>query len=159
MHQDFPCKFFHTGLTCNQGDNCKFSHQPLNEQVTRIILQLQYLHFYNERCNFKLYILSILENELLEFVAENNWVETVSFQVKAILLKHLESAPKEILGDFPRLSREGAILMINNTARSLAQGQDVANQKIPSLFELNLSAPTDKNNEKNEKGMLGEKQK
>ncbi|XP_014484881.1 PREDICTED: protein suppressor of sable isoform X2 [Dinoponera quadriceps] len=103
MHQDFPCKFFHTGLKCNQGDNCKFSHQPLSDQV------------------------------------------------KAILLKHLESAPKEILGDFPRLSREGAILMINNTARSLAQGQDTANQKIPSLFELNLTAPTDKNDEKDDK--------
>ncbi|XP_011641735.1 uncharacterized protein LOC105430088 isoform X1 [Pogonomyrmex barbatus] len=103
MHHDFPCKFFHTGLKCNQGDNCKFSHQPLNEQV------------------------------------------------KGILLKHLETAPKEILGDFPRLSREGAMLMINNTARSLAQGQDTTNQKIPSLFELNLSAPVEKTEEKEEK--------
>lgn len=42
--------------------------------------------------------------------------------------------------------------MINNTARSLAQGQDVANQKIPSLFELNLSAPADKNDDKDDKG-------
>ncbi|XP_011261588.1 protein suppressor of sable isoform X3 [Camponotus floridanus] len=103
MHHDFPCKFFHTGLRCNQGDNCKFSHQPLNEQV------------------------------------------------KGILLKHLETAPKEILGDFPRLSREGAIIMINKTARSLAQGQDITNQKIPSLFELNLSAPTEKIDEKEDK--------
>ncbi|XP_071653983.1 uncharacterized protein Su(sable) isoform X3 [Temnothorax longispinosus] len=103
MHHDFPCKFFHTGLKCNQGDNCKFSHQPLNEQV------------------------------------------------KGILLKHLETAPKEILGDFPRLSREGAMLMINNTARSLAQGQDTTNQKIPSLFELNLSVPVEKTDEKEEK--------
>ncbi|XP_043790615.1 uncharacterized protein LOC122713872 isoform X1 [Apis laboriosa] len=106
MHHDFPCKFFHTGLKCNQGENCKFSHQPLNEQV------------------------------------------------KGILLKHLETAPKEILGDFPRLSREGAMLMINNTARTLAQGQETTNPKIPSLFELNISAPTnttEKNNEKEEK--------
>lgn len=44
------------------------------------------------------------------------------------------------------------MLMINNTARSLAQGQDTMNQKIPSLFELNLSAPTEKNDEKDEKG-------
>ncbi|XP_070519803.1 protein suppressor of sable-like isoform X3 [Cardiocondyla obscurior] len=103
MHHDFPCKFFHTGLKCNQGDNCKFSHQPLNEQI------------------------------------------------KGILLKHLETAPKEILGDFPRLSREGAMLMINNTARTLAQGQDASNQKIPSLFELNLSVPGEKTDEKEEK--------
>ncbi|CAK9808243.1 Protein suppressor of sable [Anthophora quadrimaculata] len=107
MHHDFPCKFFHTGLKCNQGENCKFSHQPLNEQV------------------------------------------------KGILLKHLETAPKEILGDFPRLSREGAMLMINNTVRTLAQGQEATNQKIPSLFELNVPAPTtqttDKSNEKEEK--------
>ncbi|XP_078053001.1 suppressor of sable [Augochlora pura] len=106
MHHDFPCKFFHIGLKCNQGENCKFSHQPLSEQV------------------------------------------------KGILLKHLETAPKEILGDFPRLSREGAMLMINNTARTLSQGQDVMNQKIPSLFDLNVPAPTsitDKNNEKEEK--------
>lgn len=89
--------------------------------------------------------------------------------MKGILLKHLETAPKEILGDFPRLSREGAMLMINKTARTLAQGQEVTNQKIPSLFDLNVPAPptttitttittttttstTEKNNEKEEKG-------
>ncbi|XP_020283541.1 protein suppressor of sable isoform X2 [Pseudomyrmex gracilis] len=103
MHHDFPCKFFHTGVKCVQGDNCKFSHKPLNDQV------------------------------------------------KNILLKHLETAPKEILGDFPRLSRESAMLMINNTARSLAQGQDAANQKIPSLFELKVSEPIENLEEKEEK--------
>lgn len=86
-------------------------------------------------------------------------LKLVLLQVKAILLKHLESAPKEILGDFPRLSREGAMLMINNTARSLAQGQDTVNQKIPSLFELNLPAPSDKNDEKEERGNLESTQK
>lgn len=61
--------------------------------------------------------------------------------MKNILLKHLETAPKEILGDFPRLSREGALMMINNTQRIHLCGEDSSNSKIPSLFELNLSAP------------------
>lgn len=49
--------------------------------------------------------------------------------------------------------------MINNTARSLAQGQDTTNQKIPSLFELNLSAPVEKTDEKEEKGNFFNKSK
>ncbi|KAH0560285.1 hypothetical protein KQX54_003216 [Cotesia glomerata] len=107
MHHDFPCKFFHTGLKCIQGDNCKFSHEPLNEQV------------------------------------------------KNILLKHLETAPKEILGEFPRLSREGALMMINNTARNVAQGQDASTQKIPSLFDVTLPAPGNNlsNNDKDEESL------
>ena len=63
--------------------------------------------------------------------------------MKSILLKHLETAPKEILGNFPRLSREGAMYLINATEKSLAHGQDAANQKIPSLFELKVPVPTD----------------
>ncbi|XP_015174026.1 PREDICTED: protein suppressor of sable isoform X1 [Polistes dominula] len=114
MHHDFPCKFFHTGMNCLQGDNCKFSHQPLNEQV------------------------------------------------KAILLKHLETAPKEILGDFPRMSREKASSLINNTALTFSQGQDTTNPKIPSLFELNVPAPIitlDKNENKDEKKETSNQQK
>lgn len=62
-------------------------------------------------------------------------------QVKNILLKHLETAPKEILGNFPRLSREGALSLINNTEKSLLQGISGTNQKIPSLFELKVPTP------------------
>ena len=36
-------------------------------------------------------------------------------ETRAILLKHLESAPKEILGDFPRMTRNQAMQLIYNT--------------------------------------------
>lgn len=61
--------------------------------------------------------------------------------MKNILLKHLETAPKEILGNFPRLSREGALSLINNTEKSIAQGHGISPQKIPSLFELKVPTP------------------
>lgn len=70
-------------------------------------------------------------------------------QLRALLLKHLETAPKEILGDFPRLPRETAIGMLNATHQKLlvkfgmepdpgaanASGQS---SKLPSLLDLSF---------------------
>uniref|UniRef100_A0A1L8DCD2 C3H1-type domain-containing protein n=1 Tax=Nyssomyia neivai TaxID=330878 RepID=A0A1L8DCD2_9DIPT len=56
----------------------------------------------------------------------------LSNQLRNILLKHLETAPKEILGDFPRLGRDHAVNMLNLTHKKLMgehEEADTKNQK------------------------------
>lgn len=73
-------------------------------------------------------------------------------QLRAVLLKHLETAPKEILGDFPRIARENAINMINAQHQKLlvkfgmepepstnASNSSAQASKLPSLLDINFS--------------------
>ena len=83
--------------------------------------------------------------------------------LKMILLKHLDTAPKEILGDFPRIGRENALKMIAVTHAKLmiefkmaepAPPPSVHNStqsKIPSLLEMNIKPPEFKDNLSNRK--------
>lgn len=77
----------------------------------------------------------------------------LSDNLKQILLKHLDTAPKEILGDFPRIGRENASKMIAQTHVKLCQEFNIPlpeAAKIPSLLELNLKPPqNDKKSNKN----------
>uniref|UniRef100_A0A1Q3EZ80 C3H1-type domain-containing protein n=1 Tax=Culex tarsalis TaxID=7177 RepID=A0A1Q3EZ80_CULTA len=69
-------------------------------------------------------------------------------ELRVILLKHLETAPQEILGDFPRINRESAIKMVNATHQKLTNkagkasgggGEGAAaadGEKIPSLLDM-----------------------
>ncbi|VEN42163.1 unnamed protein product [Callosobruchus maculatus] len=103
MHSEFPCKFYHTGLNCTQGDNCKFAHgKPLSDGL------------------------------------------------KQILFKHIETAPRDILGGFPRLNRDEVLSMINVTQSKLQQehGMPVSETNesdpkggIPSLFDISVPCP------------------
>lgn len=40
MHEEFPCKFYHSGLQCQNGENCKFAHGvPLSDGLKRLLLK------------------------------------------------------------------------------------------------------------------------
>ncbi|CAH1711525.1 unnamed protein product [Chironomus riparius] len=72
----------------------------------------------------------------------------LSDNLKQILLKHLDTAPKEILGDFPRIGRENATKMISQTHVKLCQEYNIplpenekVLSKIPALLEMKLNPP------------------
>lgn len=52
--------------------------------------------------------------------------EPLTDELRAILMKHLETAPQEILGDFPRIGRESAANMVNATHRKLMEKYGMA---------------------------------
>jgi hypothetical protein len=83
-------------------------------------------------------------------------------QLRMILLKHLETAPKEILGDFPRLNHDTAVKMLTNTHKRLTEEYEARHRPpssavtqqqaskmddsksedgIPSLFDINAMKP------------------
>lgn len=65
-------------------------------------------------------------------------------ELRVILLKHLETAPQEILGDFPRINRESAVKMVNATHQKLLNKNKQSEQggaadgaeQIPSLLDM-----------------------
>lgn len=40
MHSEFPCKYYHTGMKCFAGPNCRFSHAKLDEEQKKVLLKV-----------------------------------------------------------------------------------------------------------------------
>jgi hypothetical protein len=101
-------------------------------------------------------------------------------QLRIILLKHLETAPKEILGDFPRLSHETAVKMLTATHKKLVDECEARNKPavtvpplaskeetgttislsaaqlkaIPSLFDIQTVKPPNSQMRNNDSGSV-----
>lgn len=75
--------------------------------------------------------------------------------LKQILFKHIETAPRDILGGFPRLSREETLQMMDDTQKNLTdlykekdQTEDTKEDSsedlsIPSLFDISVPVPNE----------------
>lgn len=146
---DGLCLYYMQGK-CHKGDDCVYSHDaqpPRKMELCKFYLmdccakrdKCLYMHA-DFPCKYYHTGLPCIYKDECKFAHGKPLTENL----KNILLKHIESAPKEILGDFPRLHREGALQMINTTQAKLIQqfseseGDD---RGIPSLFDLNIINP------------------
>ncbi|KAL0838810.1 hypothetical protein ABMA28_016847 [Loxostege sticticalis] len=148
---DGLCLYYMQGK-CHKGDDCIYSHDaqpPRKMELCKFYLmdccakrdKCLYMHA-DFPCKYYHTGLPCIYKDECKFAHGQPLTENL----KNILLKHIESAPKEILGDFPRLHREGALQMIQNTQMKLAQqlysGNSEGDDKgIPSLFDLNIPNP------------------
>nr|XP_003465076.1 zinc finger CCCH domain-containing protein 8 [Cavia porcellus] len=40
LHNEYPCKFYHTGTKCYQGEHCRFSHAPLTAETQELLAKV-----------------------------------------------------------------------------------------------------------------------
>ncbi|XP_063536443.1 protein suppressor of sable isoform X1 [Cydia strobilella] len=144
---DGVCVYFMQGK-CHKGDDCIFSHDalpPRKMELCKFYLmdccakrdKCLYMHA-DFPCKYYHTGLPCIYKDECKFAHG----KPLNENLKNILLKHIESAPKEILGDFPRLNREGALKMMQQTQAKLIQqfteNNDGQEKNIPSLFEINI---------------------
>ena len=147
---DGVCLYYMQGK-CHKGDDCIYSHDaqpPRKMELCKFYLmdccakrdKCLYMHA-DFPCKYYHTGLPCIYKDDCKFAHG----KPLSDALKNILLKHIESAPKEILGDFPRLNREGALKMLQTTQGKLIQQYSETpennDKNIPSLFELTIPNP------------------
>lgn len=83
--------------------------------------------------------------------------QPLSEELRNILLKHLETAPKEILGNFKRLSREMALSMVTKRHEELCRTFNVQNVWAPCSAS-SLPIHSNRRNNMNNKNMHDQQQ-
>lgn len=143
---DGVCLFYMQGK-CYKGDDCVYSHDA------RPPRKMELCKFYLMDCCAKrdkcLYLHSDFPCKFYHTGLPCDYKEDCKFahgkplseNFKMILIKHIESAPKEILGNFPRLSRESAMMMITNTQKRLQKEFSDGLSPPNSSDELTLNKP------------------
>ncbi|CAH1118378.1 unnamed protein product [Phaedon cochleariae] len=144
------CVFYLQGKC--QKDDCPYSHEavpPMKLELCKFYLmdccakgdKCSYMHS-EFPCKFYHTGLKCAQGDDCKFAHG----KPLSDGLKQILFKHIETAPRDILGGFPRMSREEALNMINTTQSKLQEQHGVDNKQdtkggIPSLFDISVPVP------------------
>ncbi|XP_023012917.2 suppressor of sable isoform X2 [Leptinotarsa decemlineata] len=144
------CVFYLQGKC--QKDDCPYSHEavpPMKLELCKFYLmdccakgdKCSYMHS-EFPCKFYHTGLKCAQGDDCKFAHG----KPLSDGLKQILFKHIETAPRDILGGFPRMSREEALNMINATQKELQEQHGADNKQdakggIPSLFDISVPVP------------------
>ncbi|XP_059469011.1 uncharacterized protein LOC132192852 isoform X2 [Neocloeon triangulifer] len=137
-HRRKPCMFYLQGK-CHKGELCTFSHSGTPEHKNELC------KFYLMDCCAKkekcLYMHSEFPCKFFHTGMKCYSKENCKFshdplteRTREILLKHIETAPKEILGEFPQLPRNE----IGEVVLPTAIPPPDTDGSIPSLFDIKI---------------------
>ncbi|XP_034254437.1 zinc finger CCCH domain-containing protein 13 isoform X3 [Thrips palmi] len=127
--QDTICEYFMQGKCPKDADECPYSHDATPRR------KMELCKFYNMNCCAKrekcLYMHKDFPCKYFHTGRRCNSGDKCKFShdsltdmTRIVLLKHIELAPKEILGEFRRLTREQANQIIDRAAKLRSEGKN-----------------------------------
>ncbi|KAK7067914.1 hypothetical protein SK128_006877 [Halocaridina rubra] len=133
------CLYFMNG-SCQRGKSCSYSHDIQPQR------KMELCKFYMMDCCAKREKCLYMHKDFpcknyhtgIKCVSADKCKfshETMSEATRNILLKHIELAPKDILGDFPRLTKEAAQMVVSITEAHRG-GKPLDVENMPGIMEL-----------------------